>query len=367
MNISLVAPLPPFRGGIAKYCYSLAEELEGRHNLLLLSYKRQYPELLYGRKSQIDPDVDRDNLLQEFDDLTYAIDSISPFSWHAAVQRIVAFRTDIVILPWWVAYWTPMYLYFLGSLKKRGIKVVVLCINVYEHEDSRLKRFLTQRVLRRADSIIVHSGQEHDEIMEFHPSAAVRMHPLPLFRYDISPARKHDNTLHLLFFGFVREYKGLDILLRAVSILNGCAISLRIAGEFWGDKAVYLDLIESLEISDKVDIIDRYVSNQEMGCFFKEADVVVLPYQKAKTSGVIATAYGFSKPVLVTDVGGFHEVVRDGFTGKIVAPGSPEALAEGIAWFFDNRQSDFAGNIAAFAAQEMSWSSLVDMIEELAE
>jgi len=364
MNICLIAPLPPFRGGIAKYCYSLAQELEKRHTLLLLSYKRQYPELLYGRKGQIDPDVDRDVILREFGNLSYAIDSINPFTWHVAVRDIVAFRAEMVIFPWWVAYWAPMYLSIAGSLKRRGIKVVFLCINVFEHENSRLKKLLTEITLGKVDSIIVHSDQEKAEILEFNPHATVRKHLLPLFQYDAGHARRRDGTLHLLFFGFVRQYKGLDLLLRAMSILKDRDISLRIAGEFWDDKDEYAGMIESLGISDKVEIVDRYVSDQETSRFFGEADVVVLPYRKTKTSGVIATAYGFARPVLATDVGGFPEVVRDGYTGKIVAPDSPEALAGGIEWFVEHGQIDFAGNIAAFAAQEMSWRSLVDMIEE---
>jgi glycosyltransferase involved in cell wall biosynthesis len=365
MNICLLAPLPPFRGGIAKYCYSLAQELEKRHDLLLLSYKRQYPELLYGQKSQIDPGIDRDGLLPEFKDLSYAIDSLNPFSWHAAVQKIVAFGAETVILPWWVVYWTPLYLYVLGSLKKKGIKVVVLCINVYEHENSPLKRLLTEYTLKKADSIIVHSGLELDEVLQFNPSATVRKHLLPLFQYTTNRTLRHDPTLHLLFFGFVRQYKGLDVLLRAIGILKSYDISLKIAGEFWDDREEYLELITALGISGKVEIIDRYLTDHEMSCFFEEADVVVLPYRKSRTSGVIATAYGFAKPVLVTDVGGFHEVVRDGHTGKIVAPDNPQAVADGIEWFIENRQVDFAANIAAFAAQEMSWCSLVDMIEKL--
>ena len=364
MKICLIAPLPPFRGGIAKYCHCLAQELEKRHDFLLLSYKRQYPELLYGKKSQIDQDVDRNKILQEFSNVTYAIDSVNPFTWYIAVQNIVEFRAEMAILPWWVAYWTPMYLYIAASLKKKGIKVVFLCINVFEHENNRLKKLLTEITLGKADSIIVHSDQEKTEILAFNPSATVRKHLLPLFRHNVSTVCRHDSTLQLLFFGFVRKYKGLDILLKAVSILKGHDISLRIAGEFWGDKEAYLALIKTLEITDKVEIIDRYVSEQEMNRFFEEADVVILPYRETKTSGVIASAYGFAKPVLVTNVGGFHEVIRDGYTGKIVAPDSPEAIADGIEWFIENRHADFAANIATFAAQEMSWNSLVDMIEE---
>ena len=105
MKICLIAPVPPFRGGVAKYCYSLAQELERHHNLLLLSYKRQYPALLYGKKSQIDPDVDGQSILAEFGAFSYSIDSLNPFTWHAAVEAIDAFNTELVILPWWVAYW----------------------------------------------------------------------------------------------------------------------------------------------------------------------------------------------------------------------------------------------------------------------
>ena len=159
MKICLIAPVPPFRGGIAKYCYSLAQELEKRHDLLLLSYKRQYPELLYGRKSQTDSSCDAKRICQEFEHLSYDIDSASIFSWLAACGKIVAYGPDLVILPWWVTYWAPMYAFFLSSLKKKGIKVVFLCINIFEHEDNALKKLLTKFILKRVDAIIVHSEQ----------------------------------------------------------------------------------------------------------------------------------------------------------------------------------------------------------------
>jgi len=365
MRICLIAPLPPFRGGIAKYSYSLALELEKRHELLLLSYARQYPEFLYANKSQVDSDVDRDRIKSEFSGLSYDIDSINPLSWFRTVKRISSFKPDAVILPWWVVYWAPMYLFLLHSLNKRGIRTIFVCINVFEHEDNPLKKFLTKLVLGRVDAMIVHSAQEKEEILEFNPTATVRAHPLPLFTYATGSGIKDDGNLHLLFFGFVRPYKGLDILLEAIGILRDRCISLKIAGEFWSDKDAYLTGIKNLGIGDKVEIVDRYVTDDEMGGYFAWADLVALPYRKSRTSGIIATAYGFGKPVLATDVGGFHEVVRDGFTGRIVPPGNPRAFAEGIEWFLDNREVDFAGNIAQFAAERMSWSSLADMIEEI--
>lgn len=364
MKICLIAPIPPFRGGIAKYCYSLAQELEKRHDLLLLSYKRQYPELLYGKKNQIDTNISRENIALEFKQLSYDIDSASIPSWRATSKEIAEFDPDLVILPWWVTYWAPMYAYLISSLKKKGIKVVFICINVFEHEDNALKKSVTKFILSRADSIIVHSEQEKSSLLEFNPKAAVKKHLLPLFEYDIDATFKPDTKFRLLFFGFVRPYKGLDVLLNAVAILKDYDISLEIVGEFWNNKNEHIKRIKELGISGKVTIVDTYVPNNEMSQYFSRADLVVLPYRKTITSGVIATAYGFKKPVLATNVGGFYEVIQDGYTGKIVTPDDPQTLADGILWFLANKQIDFAENISTFTAQHMSWSSLVDTIEE---
>jgi glycosyltransferase involved in cell wall biosynthesis len=364
MKICLIAPLPPFRGGIAKYCHSLAQELEKRHDLLLLSYKRQYPELLFGRKSQIDTAYDTQKIAHEFKQLSYDIDSASIFSWMETSRRIAAFKPDLVIFPWWVSYWAPMYAYLLSSFKKKDIKTVFLCINIFEHEDNVIKKLVTKFVLKRVSAIVVHSGQEQKMAQGINPGAMVKKHLLPLFVYDAAPMSKNDTKLNLLFFGFVRPYKGLDTLIKAVGILENSDITLTIAGEFWDGKAEFLKLVSELGISEKVELIDRYIPDDEMSRCFSSADLIVLPYKQTVTSGVIATAYGFGKPVLATNVGGFHEIVKDGFTGKLVPPDDPQALADGIAWFLNNRQIDFEANIAQLTSKTMSWSSLVDMIEE---
>jgi len=365
MRVCLIAPLPPYRGGIAKYCHSLARELEKRHDLLLLSYKRQYPGLLYGKNSQLELASGARGIGDEFRRLSYDIDSVSIRSWLETVRRITLFKPDLVILPWWVTYWAPMYSFLLFALRKKGIKAVFLCINIFEHEDNALKKLLTKLTLARADSMIVHSEQEKNMALEINPGAMVKKHLLPLFSYDHLPVCACDaGGLRLLFFGFVRPYKGLDTLVSAIAILKDYDISLTIAGEFWHGKAELLQQVGELGIAGRVTVVDRYIPEDEMRRYFSEADLVVLPYRKTVTSGIIATAYGFGKPVLATNVGGFHEVVRDGCTGKLVPPDDPRALADGIAWFYNNRQVDFAGNIAQFTAKSMSWSSLVDTIEE---
>ncbi len=367
MKICLIAPVPPFRGGIAKYCYSLAQELEKRHDLLLLSYKRQYPELLYGKKSQVDPEYDAQSIANEFKHLSYDINSTSIFSWLKISRKIAVFMPDLVILPWWVAYWGPMYVYLLASLKKKNIKVLFLCINVFEHEDNVIKKMVTGFVLKKVDAMLVHSEQEKDSAIGINPKATVIKHLLPLFEYTPLPVetRQEQIAFQMLFFGFIRPYKGLDVLLKAVSILKGQNISLKVVGEFWNGKDEYLKVINEYGISGMVEIIDHYVSDQEMSRYFTESDLVVLPYRKSITSGVIATAYGFKKPVLATNVGGFYEVIQEGITGKIVPPDDPKALADGIEWFLSNRQINFAENIVNYTMKEMSWSSLVDVVEEL--
>ena len=369
MRICLIAPIPPFRGGIAKYCYSLAQEMEKRHELLLLSYKRQYPELLYGKKSQLDPAYNSQSIDDEFKQLSYDIDSASVFSWLETSRKIAAFKPNLVIIPWWVAYWAPMYVYLLSSFKKKSIKVVFLCINIFEHEDNAIKKIVTRFILKRVDAIIVHSEQEKLSALDINPKAEVIKHLLPLFEYEQMPTatRADQTTLQMLFFGFVRPYKGLDILLKAIGILKDQNISLKIVGEFWNDKDKYLQVINECGISGKVEIIDRYVSDQEMSRYFTDTDLVVLPYRKSITSGVIATAYGFRKPVLATNVGGFYEVIQEGITGKIVPPDDPESLADAIVWFLSNRQTDFAENIAKFTTKKMSWCSLVDVVETFVE
>jgi glycosyltransferase involved in cell wall biosynthesis len=365
MKVCLIAPIPPFRGGIAKYCYSLAQELEKRHDLLLLSYSRQYPTLLYGNKPQFDPACDRNTITKEFNNLSYDLDSVRISSWFAAARRIVAFSAELVILPWWVTYWTPLYAWLMRHLRKRGIRCLLLCINVYEHEDSFLKKMLTRFVIGRADLMIVHSSLEQAELQKINSKASIRTHLLPIFSYDTLAPLRNGSTFNLLFFGFVRPYKGLDVLLRAVDMLADLDIKLNVVGEFWHSSEEYLRLIEELNIADRVEIIDRYVADEEMARCFAWTDLVVLPYRTSKTSGVIATSYGFGKPVLATNVGGFHEVVKDGYTGRLVPPSDAQAVADGIRWFCNHRQIDFEGNIVSFVEQQMSWRSLTDLIEEM--
>ena len=365
MKICLIAPIPPFRGGVAKYCYSLAQELEKRHELLLLSYQRQYPALLYGKKCQIDGESGRKIIAEEFRCASYDIDSVSFLSWLETARRIDAFSPDVVLLPWWVTYWAPQYAWLMHHFRKRGIRYLLLCINVYDHEDLTLKKMLTRYILKQPEMMIVHSGKELVELSKINKAARIRTHLLPIFSYDAIAASRHDRLLQMLFFGFVRPYKGLDILIKALALVNDLEMHLKVVGEFWDQKDEYLELVSSLGLSGRVEIIDRYVTEDEMSHFFAGADLVVLPYRASKTSGVIATSYGFGKPVLATDVGGFHEVVKDGSTGKLVQAGNPQAIAEGIRWFCNNRQVNFESNIASFVEERMSWRSLVNVIEEL--
>jgi glycosyltransferase involved in cell wall biosynthesis len=205
------------------------------------------------------------------------------------------------------------------------------------------------------------------------PDAEARKTALPI--YDAFPSEIMESALAkkslgldgpvMLFFGFVRQYKGLEYLIRAMpEVLRNVQVKLLIVGEFWEDKEPYLEAIEELGLQGNVVIMDRYVPNEEVGLYFSAADVVVLPYVDATQSAIVSLAYAFDKPVITTDVGGLPEVVSDGETGFIVPPSDSEALAKAIVKYFER---DFASRLAANVKARknaLSWEGIVGLIED---
>jgi glycosyltransferase involved in cell wall biosynthesis len=205
------------------------------------------------------------------------------------------------------------------------------------------------------------------------PDAEARKTALPL--YDAFPSEVIESALAkkslgldgpvMLFFGFVRQYKGLEYLIRAMpQVLRSVQVKLLIVGEFWEDKEPYLKTIEELRLQGHIVVVDQYVPNEEVGLYFSAADVVVLPYVDATQSAIVSLAYAFDKPVITTDVGGLPEVVSDGETGFIVPPRDNEALAAAIVNYFEG---DFASRMAANVKARknaLSWEGLVRLIED---
>jgi len=240
------------------------------------------------------------------------------------------------------------------------------------HESTGLSGVLARLTLRQGHAYVVHSDKDFADLVRLVPDAHIRKTALPTYEVLASGQLSQEeakralslNGKVLLFFGFVREYKGLKYLLDALpKVLEAIKVHLLIVGEFWEDATPYLSSIEELQISDYVTIVDRYIPNEEIGRYFFATDLVVLPYADATQSAVIQLAFGFNKPVITTDVGGLAEVVSHGKTGFIVPPRDSEALADSIIKYFeDGLAPSFQRNIEQSRVR-FGWEKLVEVIE----
>ena len=376
MKIVLIGPAYPFRGGISHYTTLLFRHLKIRHKVRFFSFSRQYPQLLFPGKSDIDHSL---TTLQE-PGVERILDSMNPITWFHIAKEIIRTKCDVVIIPWWVSFWAPQFLSISLIVKRfTQAKILFVCHNVLAHESRWIDQVLTRSVLKQGDLFIVHSEEDRQNLMRMLPDTPVRkcFHPTyDIFYSHSDGVENRDIRVNygldgpvLLFFGFVRKYKGLEFLLKAMpKILEAVPATLIVAGEFWNDKTDYEVLINNLGIARQVILLDNYIPNEAVGAFFAAADLVVQPYISATGSGVVQMAFGFNKPVVATTVGSLPEIVEDGRTGFLVPPGDAMAIAEAVIRFFDD-----AGQPDAFARNirdqqyRFSWDHLVDAIEEMAE
>jgi glycosyltransferase involved in cell wall biosynthesis len=369
MRIALIGPTYPFRGGISHYTTLLYRHLKARHPVLFISFKRQYPRFLFPGRTDRDPSGEKicgDRVLR-------LIDPMNPFTWVRAASEIIRFKAELVILPWWVAFWSPQF-WTIATLVRHvsKAKILYLCHNVVAHESGRIDRVLTKRVLRTGDFFVVHSEEERQRLLGMFPAATVRRNPHPtyeVFNYRSvasEPVRKEYGLKGnvILFFGFVREYKGLRYLIEAMpQVRKEVEATLLVVGEFWKDKGKYLRLIKERNLESAIVVVDRYVPNEEIGRYFSVADLVVQPYLSATGSGVIQTAFGFNKPVVATRVGSLPEMVTEGKTGFLVPPRNPDELARAVVRFFrENKAGAFREHIER-ERHRFSWERMVETIE----
>ncbi|MDD5267452.1 MAG: glycosyltransferase [Methylococcales bacterium] len=327
-RIVLIGPVLPYRGGIAQHTTMLHRALREQVECLTVSFSRQYPRWLFPGKN------DKDENLGGYteDGVEYLIDSINPLSWARAVKRIRAFAPHIVVFPWWHVYWAPCFAWLCKQLKRDNIEIVFLCHNAVEHESAHWKRLISNFVLSSADRFVVHTSIDKENLLKCFPNSPVGIHPLPIFDCFPQPIIKLPRraSLELLFFGFVRPYKGLDILLEAMTLLKDEDVYLSIVGEFWNGESETHKYITDNNIANKIEMVAHYIPDDEVAAYFARCDVVVLPYLSATGSAVIPLAYHYGKPVIATQVGGIPDVVVNGATGTLIEPGSSPQLVMAI-------------------------------------
>jgi len=372
MKIAMIGPTWPFRGGIAHYTTLLYKHLKKRHEVRFFAFERQYPGWLFPGRSDRDPSLAP--ILEPGVERT--IDSMNPVTWLRTAREIVRYGCDAVVLPWWVSFWAPQFSAIIAYVKSHSnAKIIFICHNVVAHESRFYDRLLTQWVLKTGDGYLVHSAEDENNLRRIIPDARIcrRFHPT----YDVFDANPMDRPIcrkslgvtgHvLLFFGFVRAYKGLKYLLSAMpEILAEILVTLLVVGEFWKDKDIYLQMIKDLGIERQVRMVDAYVPNEDVGRYFTAADLVVQPYISATGSGVVQMAFGFNKPVVATAVGSLPEIVDHGETGFLVPPGDGAAISQAVIQFFrdDDNTRLFEENIRN-RQYRFSWDHLVAGIESL--
>ena len=352
-RVAIVGPAYPLRGGNALFVAHLADSLSSDHDVYVVSYSRLYPSLLFPGKTQMN--LSRDPVKTTAS--RQLVDSINPLSWVRAARwmAVPVRRPDLVIFTWWNPFFGPA-LGVIARLVRRwtGAGVIFVAENVVSHENRFVDRFLTRFALSAADYFLVLSGVVASRIQSLFPGVPMRQAALPIYGCYRSEEPRGDGKrqaslkeeLHLnrpvvLFFGYVREYKGLRYLLEAMpTVLKRLDVELLIVGEFYDDRERYERMIDTLGIRERVTVIAEHVPDEAVGRYFSAADLVVLPYVSATQSGITQIDYAFGLPVVSTDVGGLPEVVADGETGYIVSAGDSQALALAIARFFTSGEAE---------------------------
>ena len=370
MRIVLIGPTYPYRGGISHHTTLLANELDKKHTLKFISFSRQYPKFLFPGKSDKDPST---NHIKP-NDVEYLIDSINPLTLLKTATAIKHFNPDLVIFPWWVTFWAFHFRFLCANVKQNtNARVTFLCHNVIEHESSWLKKQITKFVLQGSDYICTQSSTETDKaknLLQDNFPIRTAFHPTYTSLYTTDMPQKSQSMKKLglsgpvlLFFGFIRPYKGLDVLLKAMThILKTQKVTLLVVGEFWKDRSIYFDMIQKYNLDQHVKIYDKYVPNEEVPNFFSAADLVVQPYKSVTGSGVSQLAYGFGIPVIATNLGTLSEIIIDGVNGRLVPSENPVALASAVTESLDPETLACLQTNAKQVKNEYSWQKLSGII-----
>jgi glycosyltransferase involved in cell wall biosynthesis len=367
MKIFLVGTAYPYRGGITHFNTLLYRTLTKRgHSVNIISFKRQYPSLFFPGKTQYEKDSKFKVPAQQL------IDSINPFNWLLVGRLMAKQKPDLVVLHHWMPFFGPAFGTIANLVKKAGAKTIFICHNIVPHESQPFAKFLTKNVLRKSDYYIVLSAKEKKDLQTIvnNPIVKVVYHPVyELFDKQISQkdARKKlglSKEFVVLFFGHIRKYKGLQVLLDAIKIARkNINLKLVIAGEFYDSEEIYTNKIKELSLEKDVLLFNHFIPSDQIGLYFTACDVVALPYLSATQSGVIQICYNYNKPVISSRVGGLPEFIDEGKTGLMVPPNNPTELAKTIVEFAQNNYAEnFSEHIKEYK-KRFSWDTMAHEIE----
>ena len=372
MKIVILGTAHPYRGGLAAMNERLAQELSGQgHDVVIYNFTLQYPGFLFPGKSQYTDEAAPQGLK-----IIRKVNSVCPFNWLKVGRELKKMCPDLLIIKYWLPFMGPA-LGTIARIARRNRHTRVICIadNMIPHEKRPGDRLFTKYFTRGVDGYIAMSHEVYDDIEKLvaHPLRRLTPHPVYDHYGEIISREEALEALHLdpacrylLFFGFIRDYKGLDWLLQALADdrLRDRQVRLMVAGEFYSDSEPYLKLIREKGLEEKVVLHTDYIPNEQINRYFCAADMVVQPYKTATQSGVTQIGYHFNKAMLVTDVGGLGEIIADRRSGYVVKP-EVSAIADAIVDFYDGeRQADFEKETMKLKEQ-FAWTRMTDVMLEL--
>ncbi len=363
MKVFVIGPIYPYRGGIAHSNRVLCENLSKNHELTAISFSRMYPKFLYPGKEQKEAKEDASFAVHT----EYALDALNPLTWFSVADKIKKEKPDWVVFQWWHTFFTPMYWTIVNFGRNPATRFSVICQNVLPHEESKIHEGLTRIFFNQIDYFVTLSSSDLKILKSLMPNAKANWITESTYEKQFgklpskTQARKELGLKSdaLLFFGFVRPYKGLKYLLQAMPQLLAQKpdLTLMIVGEFWDDKKEYLDLIKELKIEKNLLIVDRYVANDEVPAYFAAADAVVLPYVSSTESGIIQLAYGLNTPVITTAVGGNVDLIAHGKTGMLAKPEDAMDLANVVMEFYTKNLDEKIRNGMKANADLFHWTA----------
>jgi glycosyltransferase involved in cell wall biosynthesis len=357
-SLTIVGPAYPYRTAIAYCTTRLAKETGGG----VISFSRQFPKMFYPGATDVDPS------LPSTPGARFLLDIINPLTWIRTGLLLRRERPAAVVFVWWIWVWALPYLTIIALLR-RGTRVILQCHNVGDKEPAAWKRWLSNRVFRAADVLVVHAKTEAEDAARRAPRAEIVKTFLPVLEVGGAIPSRDEARAALgltgnvaLFFGHLRPFKGLDIAFRAWPLLQ-TKVTLLVAGEAWfkGEEE-YRALAKDL---DNVRLDFRFIPDSEIATYFAAADVVLAPYRIQSQSGVALTALHFARPVIATAIGGLPEVIEEGKNGMLIPPEDPAALAAAVDAFFARPDRESMERHSAAAARKYSWEEYGRVLSRL--
>jgi len=372
-HIVILGSAWPLRGGgLATFNERLAREFSGDgHKVTIYTFSLQYPSVLFPGKSQYSEEKAPIDL-----DIKVAVNSINPFNWISIGRELRKLNPDIIVVRFWLPFLGPALGTILRKVRKNHrTRIICIADNIIPHEKRPGDRIFTKYFLKTPDAFITLSEKVLTDLASFEPSKKAVFIPHPMYdnfgeALPKQEARKWleipENGKLILFFGFIRSYKGLDILLRAMADerIRKMGIVLLVAGEFYQDSKPYTDLISQLNIMERVILRTTFIKDDEVKYYCSAADLIIQPYRHATQSGVTPLAYHFEKPMIVTNVGGLPAMVPDGKVGLIAEP-NPESIADHIVEFYELGEDHFLPHLRE-EKKKYAWNRLVKAILDLA-